>query len=74
MHRAQEKHTLYTFDTWADQLCDFIEEKVGEPAFLVTNSIGGVAALQVRSLSHNNPDEVQYWLLVCASTAPARHV
>lgn len=48
--KAQAAHTLYTFDTWADQLNDFIEHFVGEPAFLVTNSIGGVAGLQVRSL------------------------
>jgi hypothetical protein len=46
--KAQAAHTLYTFDTWADQLNDFIEQMVGEPAFLVTNSIGGVAGLQVR--------------------------
>ena len=36
----------YTFDTWADQLQSFCEEVIGEPAFLIANSIGCVAAMQ----------------------------
>ena len=36
----------YDFDTWGSQIADFLKEVVGEPAFLVGNSIGGVVALQ----------------------------
>jgi pimeloyl-ACP methyl ester carboxylesterase len=36
----------YRFETWAEQLLDFCREVIGEPAFLVGNSIGCIAALQ----------------------------
>lgn len=36
----------YRFETWGQQLLDFCHEVVGEPAFLVGNSIGCVAAAQ----------------------------
>ncbi|AFY36689.1 alpha/beta hydrolase fold protein [[Leptolyngbya] sp. PCC 7376] len=36
----------YTFDTWAAQIQAFCEEVIGEPAFLVANSIGCVVAMQ----------------------------
>ncbi len=36
----------YDFDTWGSQVTDFLSAIVGEPAFLVGNSIGGVVALQ----------------------------
>ncbi|OKH15929.1 alpha/beta fold hydrolase [[Limnothrix rosea] IAM M-220] len=36
----------YTFDTWAAQIQAFCEEVIGEPAFLIANSIGCVAAMQ----------------------------
>lgn len=36
----------YTFETWAAQIADFCREVVGEPAFLVGNSIGCIAAMQ----------------------------
>ena len=36
----------YTFDTWAAQIQAFCEEIIGEPAFLVANSIGCVVAMQ----------------------------
>lgn len=36
----------YTFETWAQQIADFCQEVVGEPVFLVGNSIGCIAALQ----------------------------
>jgi len=35
----------YTFATWGDQVAAFIDQVVGEPAFLSTNSVGGIAAL-----------------------------
>lgn len=36
----------YTFDTWAAQIQAFCAEVIGEPAFLVANSIGCVVAMQ----------------------------
>ncbi|MBO3460887.1 alpha/beta fold hydrolase [Aetokthonos hydrillicola Thurmond2011] len=36
----------YTFETWGQQLADFCREVVGEPAFLVANSIGCIVAMQ----------------------------
>ncbi|MFB2881470.1 alpha/beta fold hydrolase [Floridanema aerugineum] len=36
----------YTFETWAQQIGDFCREVVGEPAFLVGNSIGCIVAMQ----------------------------
>jgi len=36
----------YTFETWGRQIADFCREVVGEPAFLVANSIGCIAIMQ----------------------------
>jgi pimeloyl-ACP methyl ester carboxylesterase len=36
----------YTFETWGQQILDFCQEVIGEPAFLVANSIGCVVAMQ----------------------------
>lgn len=36
----------YTFETWAKQIGDFCREVVGEPVFLVGNSIGCIVAMQ----------------------------
>lgn len=36
----------YTFETWSEQIRDFCQEVIGEPVFLVGNSIGCVAAMQ----------------------------
>jgi pimeloyl-ACP methyl ester carboxylesterase len=36
----------YTFETWGQQVADFCREVVGEPVFLVGNSIGCIVALQ----------------------------
>lgn len=36
----------YTFETWGQQIADFCREVVGEPVFLVGNSIGCIAAMQ----------------------------
>jgi pimeloyl-ACP methyl ester carboxylesterase len=36
----------YTFETWSLQIRDFCKEVVGEPVFLIGNSIGCVAAMQ----------------------------
>lgn len=37
----------YTFDTWAALIHDFAQEVIGDPVYLIGNSIGCVAALQV---------------------------
>jgi pimeloyl-ACP methyl ester carboxylesterase len=36
----------YTFETWGQQIADFCREVVGEPAFLIANSIGCIAIMQ----------------------------
>jgi pimeloyl-ACP methyl ester carboxylesterase len=36
----------YTFETWAAQIIEFCQSVVGEPAFLIGNSIGCIVALQ----------------------------
>lgn len=36
----------YSFETWGQQIADFCQEVIGEPAFLVGNSIGCIAVMQ----------------------------
>jgi pimeloyl-ACP methyl ester carboxylesterase len=36
----------YTFETWSQQVRDFCRQVIGEPAYLVANSIGCVVAMQ----------------------------
>lgn len=43
----------YSFETWGQQIADFCREVVGEPAFLVGNSIGCIAVMQA---AVSNPD------------------
>lgn len=43
----------YSFETWGQQIGDFCREVVGEPAFLVGNSIGCIVAMQA---AVSNPD------------------
>lgn len=43
--RKYERNSLYNFDNWAQQLLDFMENVVQERAFLICNSIGGIAGL-----------------------------
>jgi pimeloyl-ACP methyl ester carboxylesterase len=43
----------YTFETWGQQIADFCREVVGEPVFLVGNSIGCIVAMQA---AVDNPD------------------
>jgi pimeloyl-ACP methyl ester carboxylesterase len=43
----------YTLETWGEQVADFCREVVGEPAFLVGNSIGCIVAMQA---AVSNPD------------------
>jgi pimeloyl-ACP methyl ester carboxylesterase len=42
---------LYTFDTWGQLIVDFCREVIGEPAFLVGNSIGCIVAMQAAVLA-----------------------
>ena len=37
---------LYNFENWAGQTCQFVENSVKEPVVLVSNSVGGLVALQ----------------------------
>jgi pimeloyl-ACP methyl ester carboxylesterase len=46
----------YTFETWGQQTADFCREVVGEPVFLVGNSIGCIVAMQA---AVDNPDIVR---------------
>ncbi|MFB2935274.1 alpha/beta fold hydrolase [Aerosakkonemataceae cyanobacterium BLCC-F154] len=43
---APGREIHYTFETWAQQIGDFCREVVGEPAFLVGNSIGCIVVMQ----------------------------
>ncbi|MFM7363542.1 MAG: alpha/beta fold hydrolase [Cuspidothrix sp.] len=43
----------YTMETWGRQIADFCQEVVGEPAFLIGNSIGCIVAMQAAII---NPD------------------
>ena len=37
----QAPNAIYNFETWGTQLTDFIQEVLGEPAFILSNSVGG---------------------------------
>jgi len=41
--RLAQPNSIYNFENWGDQLTDFIEEVIGEPAYISTNSVGGEA-------------------------------
>jgi pimeloyl-ACP methyl ester carboxylesterase len=41
-----ETEIKYQFETWGEQILSFCQEVVGEPAFLVGNSIGCIVTLQ----------------------------
>ncbi len=49
------ENITYTFETWGQQIADFCREVVGEPAFLVANSVGCIVAMQA---AVSNPDVV----------------
>jgi pimeloyl-ACP methyl ester carboxylesterase len=52
---APGREVAYTFETWASQIAEFCREVVGEPAFLVGNSIGCIVAMQT---AVDYPDQV----------------
>ena len=41
----------YTFETWGQQVVDFVREVVGDRAILVGNTIGAVVAMQAAILA-----------------------
>lgn len=41
LRREGKVNELYCFETWGQQALDFLEAFVGEPAFIVCNSVGG---------------------------------
>lgn len=41
--RTAAPNSIYNFENWGDQLTDFIEEVIGEPTYISTNSVGGEA-------------------------------
>ncbi|GMH33458.1 hypothetical protein BSKO_01292 [Bryopsis sp. KO-2023] len=44
--KSEPQNSIYNFEEWGRQILDFIEGIVGEPSFLICNSIGGIAGLQ----------------------------
>jgi pimeloyl-ACP methyl ester carboxylesterase len=40
--RGQAPNSLYTFETWGQQVLDFCDEIVNDSAFLICNSVGGI--------------------------------
>jgi|TARA_B100000683_G_scaffold205533_2_gene199199 pimeloyl-ACP methyl ester carboxylesterase len=46
MRPELEQNEIYCFETWGAQICDFVDDVVGAPAFVACNSVGGVAGLQ----------------------------
>ncbi|MEW5304367.1 MAG: hypothetical protein WDW36_006980 [Sanguina aurantia] len=49
--RGQPQNSLYCFETWGEQLASFTQEMIQSPAFLICNSVGGLAGLQA-SITH----------------------
>ncbi|CAL57930.1 Alpha/beta hydrolase fold-1 [Ostreococcus tauri] len=46
MAEGLKQNEIYCFETWGRQILHFVDEIVGEPAFVACNSVGGVAGLQ----------------------------
>ncbi|MBA3922540.1 MAG: alpha/beta fold hydrolase, partial [Nostocaceae cyanobacterium] len=42
---APGEKIAYTFETWGQQIADFCREVVGEPVFLVGNSVGCIVVM-----------------------------
>lgn len=53
-----------SIDTWTTQLKDFIDQHVGEPAYVVGNSLGGYLAV---SLAAQAPASVRGLVLINAT-------
>jgi len=44
--RPGQVNGIYNFENWSSQIRDFIQEIIGEPTLVTSNSVGGIAALQ----------------------------
>ena len=52
---------LYNFENWAGQTCQFVDKVVKEPCVLVSNSVGGLVALQA---AVERPDIIKGVILI----------
>ena len=52
---------LYNFENWAGQTCQFVDNVVKEPVMLVSNSVGGLVALQA---AVERPDIIKGVILI----------
>ncbi|KAK9814391.1 hypothetical protein WJX72_005098 [[Myrmecia] bisecta] len=57
--RVLAPNSIYNFETWGEQLSDFIESVIREPVFLICNSVGGLAGLQAAVYQPNQVRGVQ---------------
>ncbi|GBF88496.1 hypothetical protein Rsub_01209 [Raphidocelis subcapitata] len=57
--RVAPSNSIYCFETWGQQLSDFIDQKIGEQTALIANSVGGLAAMQAALLSPQSVSGVQ---------------
>lgn len=44
--RSAAPNSIYNFENWGQQALDFLDQVVGGPAVVVTNSVGGLVGLQ----------------------------
>ena len=56
-----EVNELYNFENWAGQTTDFVDNVVKEPVMLVSNSVGGLVALQA---AMERPDIIKGVILI----------
>ena len=56
-----EVNELYNFENWADQTIDFVNNVVKEPVVVVSNSVGGLVALQA---AVERPDIIKGVILI----------
>lgn len=59
--RQSPPNSLYCFETWGQQLVDFIDEVVGEKAVVACNSVGGLAGLQASIVAPEKVAGVQLY-------------
>ncbi|CAK9207462.1 unnamed protein product [Sphagnum jensenii] len=62
--RDMAPNTLYTFETWGNQILDFCSDVVNDPAFVICNSVGGIVGLQAALAE---PEKVRGLLLLNVS-------
>lgn len=57
--RLAPPNSIYCFETWGQQLSDFIDQKIGAQTTLIANSVGGLAAMQAALVSPQSVTGVQ---------------